>query len=178
MSGHANLPCHEHVLFENAAARQAHLRTDNIVLAHHGCMAYLHEAIDLGVALHASFADGRAIDGGERLHLDVVLDDRDAGLHDLVMRTIGALGEAETIATDDGAVLQDNAVADAAKFAHHGVRMGKEIVANLGALVDHGVGVYPRTAADRGALPDYHERAYGRVPPHPRANGHGAAGVE
>src|SRR5260370_39984604 len=141
-------------------------------------MAYLHEAIDLGAALHASFADGRAIDAGERLHLDIVLDDRDAGLHDLVMRTIGALGEAETVATDDGAVLQDNAVADAAKFAHHGVRVGKEIVANLGALVDHGVRMYHLIAADRGPLADYRERAYGRVLANLGANGHGGEGMD
>src|SRR5260370_8423666 len=90
-------------------------------------MAYLHEAVDLGAALNASFADGRAIDAGERLHLDIVLDDRDAGLHDLVMRTIGALGEAETVATDDGAVLQDNPAADPPKSPHHDVQEANEI---------------------------------------------------
>jgi hypothetical protein len=98
MSGHANLTCQEHVLFENAAARQARLRTNNVVFAHHGGMAYLHQAVDLSASLHASLSDGGAIDSGERLHLHVVLDDGDARLHDLVVCSIGALGETEAVA--------------------------------------------------------------------------------
>ncbi len=63
---------------------------------------------------HAGLAHGGAIDRGQALNLDVVLNDRDARLHDLVMRSVGPFGETEPIAAHHHAVLQDHAIADAA----------------------------------------------------------------
>ena len=45
-------------------------------------------------------------------------------------------GEAQAVAADDGAGLEDYAVAYAAVFADYGVGVGEEIVADFGALVD------------------------------------------
>jgi hypothetical protein len=67
--------------------------------------------------------NGCAIHRSQALDFHIVFDHGHAGLHDLVMRSIGAFGEAESVAADHHAVLQDHAIADAAKFAHRGVRM-------------------------------------------------------
>ena len=48
------------------------------------------------------------------------------------MRAIGAFGKAKTIATDNAAVLKDDAIADTAKLAHHGVRPWKVWALKLG----------------------------------------------
>ena len=94
------------------------------------------------------------------------------------MRTVGALGEAEAIAADDGAVLQDHAMADAAEFAHHGVRVGQKIVADLRAFVDHGVRMQHGIAADRDTLAYHRERTDGSVLADAGAGGHCGQGMD
>ena len=135
----AHLSGQQHVPLQHGAARQAGLRADDVVLAHRAGVAHLHQAVDLGAALHARFAHRGAIHRGEALHLHIVLDHGDAGLHDLEVGAVGALGETESVAAHHHAVLQDHAVADAAELAHRGVRMRQEIVADLGAFIDHHV---------------------------------------
>ena len=94
-------------------------------------MADLHEVVDFRAAADARFTDSGTVNRGVGGNFDVIFEHDDSGLDDLVVRAIGAAREAVAIATDDGAVLEDDAVADAAKFAHHGVGMGAEIVADL-----------------------------------------------
>ena len=79
----------------------------------------------------------RAIDGSERLYLHVIFNHRHARLYDLEVRSFGSLGESKAIASHHHSVLQDHAIAHAAVFAHHGMRMSTKIVADLRALVDH-----------------------------------------
>src|SRR5262249_28369578 len=92
VAGDADLTRQQHMFFEDAASGESNLRADDVVFADNGGVAYLHEGIDLGASLDACLADCGAIDSGERLDLDVVFDHGDAGLDDLVMRTVGALG--------------------------------------------------------------------------------------
>src|SRR5262245_40610771 len=108
VTGNAQLPGEKDVSIDADTARQAGLRTNDIVLTDHRRVADLHKAVDLGAALDACFTHGGAIDPGESLHLDIVLDHGDAGLNDLVVGTIGALGKSESIASDDDAVLQND----------------------------------------------------------------------
>ena len=168
MAGNAHLPGQQHVLLQNGAARQTGLRADDVVLAHHAGVADLHQAVDLRAALHARFAHGGAVHRGERLDLDVVLDHRHAGLHDLEVRAVARFGEAEAVAAHHDAVLQDHAVADAAEFAHHGVRVGAEIVADLRAFVDHHVRMQHGVAADGDVFADHGEGADGGAFADPR----------
>src|SRR5207302_11318242 len=102
--------------------------------------------------------------------LDVISDHCRPRLRDLAPSAAWIFGKSETVATYDGAVLQDHAIPDAAKFAHHGVRVSKQIIADLGATVDHDmwqqdtvfanldlrlddhIGADVRAAADAGAL--------------------------
>src|SRR6516162_3562803 len=104
-------------------------------------MSHLHEAIDFRAAFYSCFAHGGAIDAGETLNLDVILDHRDAGLHNLELRAIGSLGETEAIAADDHAVLENDAVADPAEFTDHGVGVGQKVISNLHTIVENHVGM-------------------------------------
>ena len=76
-------------------------------------------------------------------------------LHDLVVRPVGTLGEAESVAADHHAVLQDHAIADAAELAHDGVRVRVEIVADLRALIDHDVRMQHGVASDSDSRPTH-----------------------
>src|SRR5205085_249537 len=125
------------ILSENRTAGQASLRADDVVFPHHAGMSHLHQAIDLGAPLDARFSHRRAIDGSERLYLHVIFNHRHARLYDLEVRSFGSLGESKAIASHHHSVLQDHAIAHAAVFAHHGMRMSTKIVADLRALVDH-----------------------------------------
>src|SRR5262249_42292208 len=128
-------------------------------------MPNLYQAVDLGAALDARLAHGGAVDSGERLYLHIILDDGHAGLDDLVMRAVGALGEAEAVAADDGAILQDHAMADAAELANHGMGMRQKVVADLSAFVNYGVRVQHGVISENYALTDHRERSDGSVLP-------------
>ena len=75
-------------------------------------MRDLHQVVDLRAGADARLADRRPIDRRVRADLDVVFDDDVGVLRDLQVRAVGLLGEAEAVAADDGAVLQDDAIAD------------------------------------------------------------------
>ena len=128
-------------------------------------MAHLYQAVELGAALHACLAHRGAIHIAEALDLHIVLDGRKAGLHDLVVRAVGPLGESEAVAPHHRAVLQNHAVADAAELAHYRVRVGQEVVADLGALVNDNVRMNDRVAPNAHALAHHCEWSHVRVRP-------------
>src|SRR4029453_9805847 len=87
---------------------------------------------------------GRTVDGDEGADLDVVFHHHDPDLGDLLVAPVLIAGEAEAVAADDGAVLHDDAVAEAAAFAHvhagveHAVLADLDVFVQDGVRVDHG----------------------------------------
>ncbi len=79
------------------------------------------------------------------------------------MSAVGALGEAETVAAHDDAILQRHAVSDLTILADHGVGMRVKIVANPGSRVNHHVRMQHRVAADHSAVPHHGKRSNGGV---------------
>src|SRR5665213_1710324 len=158
MAGNAHLPREQDVLFEHGTARQAGLRADDIVFAHDAGMADLHQAVDLRAPPHAGFAHRGAVHRSKALNLHIVLDDRDAGLHNLIVSAIGALRKTEAVATHDYTILQNHAIADSAKLTHRRIRMGREVIADFRAFVNHRMRVQNGSPSDRGILPDSHKR--------------------
>src|SRR5579872_3731148 len=71
------------------------------------------------------------------------------------MLSLASLGETVAVAAHHHAVLKDDAVADAAKLAHHGMRVCAKIVANLNAFVDDDLRMQHGVSADRDALADH-----------------------
>ncbi len=80
-----------------------------------------HEVVDFCAVADARFADGGAVDAGVGLNFHVVFENGGAGLDDFMPGAVFAFGEAEAVGSDDGAVLENDAIANAAKFADNGI---------------------------------------------------------
>jgi hypothetical protein len=113
-------------------------------------MAYEDEIIKLRAASYASLADGGAVDAGIGLNFDIVLQDGGAGLAHFVPRPVFLLGKTEAVTADDRSILQDHAMAEAARFTDDGVGVREEIVANVSAAIDGDETVKNGVAADFG----------------------------
>src|ERR1700722_10622959 len=118
-------------------------------------MADLDEVVDFGAGVDAGFADRGAVDAGVSLDLHIVFDDCGTGLEDLVPGAVGLASEAEAVSSDDGSVLQDDVVAQAAVLADDGVGMGEEVVSGLGMRVEDNVGQDDGVVADRDVIANY-----------------------
>ena len=127
MPGDADLPGERHRILDRRAAGNSDLRREQHVAADRHAVRDLHEVVDLRSGADPRLADGGAIDRRIRPNLHVVFDDDIADLRDLLVSAIRACGEAEAIAADDRAVLNDDAVAELHAFPDR----------NLG--VDHAV---------------------------------------
>src|SRR5690349_8479570 len=105
MTGDPHLPRKQNVALQHARACETRLRTNDIVFTDGAGVSDLHQTVDLGPALHSRLADSSPIDGRQRLNLDVIFDNGNAGLNDFGVRFVGALGETEAVPTDDYPVL-------------------------------------------------------------------------
>jgi len=117
------------------------------------------EVIELGAAADARFADGGAVHAGIGLHFDVIFEHRGAGLRHFVPGAVFLFGEAEAVAADDGAILQDDAMAEAAVFADDGMRVSEEAVADFCAAVNRDETVQDGVAANLHVFVDVAIRA-------------------
>src|SRR3989475_9028649 len=135
MTDSAYLPGKNALVAHFGGAGEAHLPAQERIFANFRGVTHEHEVVNFCAAADARFSDGRAIHARVRLNLDIVFDHNRAGLKDLVPAAAGLAGEAETISSNDDAVLQGDAVADGAEFAHHGVGMRAENAANAYAAV-------------------------------------------
>src|SRR5262249_37312166 len=147
MTGDADLPCQDDVVFDDGAAGNADLRGQQHPPADADAVRDVNEVVDLRAGLNARFADGRSIDRAVRADLDVVLDDDGGGLRDLEMRAIRLLREAEALAADDHAVVEDDAVTDNGPLADRGMRANHAVVADGGAGANRDVWIQDRSRA-------------------------------
>ena len=122
-------------------------------------MAYLNHVVEFCAAADLCFADGGAIDGAMRLNFDVIADDRDSALAHLVPGAVGLAREAEAVAADYDAVLEQDAMADAAVLAYRAVRVGEEVVADFRAAIDRDEAVQHGVASDLDVFIDEAVRA-------------------
>ena len=135
-------------------AGQARLAAQHGVSADLGSVANQDEVIELGTAADAGFADCGAIHASIGLYFDVVFEHGRAGLLHFVPGSVLLPGEAEAVTADYGAILQDDAMTDAAKFADHGMGMGEEVLTDASAAIDGNEAVQDGIAADSDVLVD------------------------
>ena len=112
------------------------------------------QVVDLGPFPDPGLAHGAPVDAGVGAHLHVVLQNHHARLDHLEIAAVLAGSEAESVASDDGAVLEDHAVAQAAVLPDHGVGMGHEVVADAGVGIDDDIGVDHGVAAHSDPVSD------------------------
>src|SRR5205085_2805036 len=95
-----------------------------------------------------SFANGGAVNARVGLDFDIVFEDCRSGLRHLVPGTVLLFGEAETIAADDHTILQDDAIADAAMFAHDSVSVREKMIPDFCAAINSHKAVEDGVIAD------------------------------
>src|SRR5215218_5858082 len=117
MAGDADLPTQHHIVAQDGAPGDAHLRGEQRVSADEDTVRDLHEVIDLRTGADPRLPHRRTIDRRIRANLDVVFDDDIGDLRNLLVRAVGSMGEAEPVAADDGAVLNHAPRADYDAFA-------------------------------------------------------------
>src|SRR5262245_23620806 len=115
-------------------------------------MANQDQVIELGAAADAGFAHGCAIDTSVCLDFDVVFEYSGTGLCHFVPGTVLLFGEAETVAADDYAVLENDAVAYAAVFADDGVGVREEVVADPRPAIERDETVQHGISTERNAF--------------------------
>ncbi len=163
MARHADLARERDAVLDGRAARDADLRGEQDVPADRHAVRDLHEIVDLAPGADPRRPDRRSIDRGLCADLDVVFDDDSADLRNLVVGAVGPLREAEPVAADDGAVLDDDAIADPHPLANRDARVEDAVVANLRLPADHDVRIDDGARADSCAFADHRERTDGRT---------------
>src|SRR5579875_1407924 len=150
MPRRAHLPGKDAMVANGRRPGEANLATEQRVLAHLAGVANEHKVVDFRAPSDARLAHGGAINGAVGLDLDVIFHDGDAGLAYFVPVPSAIRREAEAVAADHHAILQNHAVAEAAVFANAGVRVREEIVADARA------GINRDETVQHGALADLH----------------------
>jgi hypothetical protein len=138
---------------EHRRAGDPGLSDEEAVGADLDVVADLDEVVDLGSASDARGGELGAVDADTRPDLDVVLDDHRADLRDLrVLLAVPAVAEA--VGADNGARVDDDAVADRAAFADHDVGEELAVVADGRVVADVDAGVEDGAGAERDAFAD------------------------
>ena len=75
-------------------------------------MGDVHQIVDLGAGTDPRLTDGGPVDRRVRADLDIVFDRDAAVLRDLEMRAVGLLRKTVSVASDDDAVVEGDAVAE------------------------------------------------------------------
>ncbi len=117
-------------------------------------MAYQDQVVDFRAAADARFAYRGAVDARVGLNLDIILQNSRTGLDHFVPRAVVLLGEAQAVATDNHAVLEDDAVADPAVLADYRVGVSKEVIADFGATINRDETMQDRVLAKLGFFID------------------------
>src|SRR5258705_8473901 len=148
MSGDSHLPRQCHAILDRRTARDADLRGKQRVPADLHAVGDLNEVVDLTPGADARLADRGTIDRRVRPDLDIVLDRHTADLRDLVVGPVGLMGRPEPVAADDGAVLNDDAVADRDPLAQRYARVDYAVVPDDAAFPQPHARIPDRAQAD------------------------------
>lgn len=177
VAGDADLAGEDDVVTDMGGTGEADLGAQQGVFTDGGAVAYLDEVIDLGAGANAGGADAGAIDTGVGLDLDPVAQNSGAGLGNLVPAPLFIFSEAEAVGADDGAILQHHIVANPAVFAHNGVRVREEAIADVHTGVNDNVGEEDRVGTNDGFFADDNIGADMRASTNFRAGMHDGRGM-
>ena len=137
MTGHTDLPAEHHAVADHGAAGDADLGRQQRVLPDRDAVGNLHEVVDLGAGLDPRLAHRRPVDGRVGADLDVVFDHDRRDLRNLLVRAVVAMREAETVAADHRAVLNDAARAELHALADRDARVQQTVGTEHRACPDH-----------------------------------------
>ena len=178
MAADAHLPGHDHIVFDDRTAGQTDLRCQEHAPADGHAVRDLHQVVDFGARANARFADRGPIDRRVRANFDVIFDDHVGVLGDLQVAAVGLLREAEPVAAEHRAVLEDDAVANGHAFANGHVRVEHAVFANARASANDHVRIDDRAGADGRARADHDKWTDRHVGAERNIRGHGAQRID
>src|SRR5215813_15674355 len=167
MARAADLTCEDNATTGGGRTGEASLAAEHRIGTDLAGVPDENEVIDLRAVADTGFPYGSTIDAGVGLDFHVIFENRRPGLDNLVPRPVRALGKAEAVSSDDGAILENYAVTYAAEFSNDYVRVCEKVVADLcatidadgavknGILADDGVFVHETVWADVRVRPDF-----------------------
>src|SRR5262249_39528426 len=117
-------------------SRQTNLPAKHRVCSDPRGVADQNKVVEFGAAADARFPNRGTVDAGVGLNFHIVFEHGRARLRHLVPGAVFLFGEAQTVAADDDAVLQDYAVANAAVFANDCVGVGEEVIADSNTAIE------------------------------------------
>ena len=154
MASDADLAGQDHAVLDDGCARDSDVREEQAAAADLAVVGDVHEIVDLGASTDARRAEARAVDGGVRADLDIVLQNDPTDLRRLLPSAVEV--EAEPVGAKHGARVHD------AALAHLGPRVQDRARHELGARADLGEG------SDEGARVHAHPVAEDRAGAHDR----------
>ena len=149
----ADLASEGDIVAEFGASGDACLGDDEAVFSNDDIVGDLDEVIDFGTGLDPSAAEAGTVDGDVGTDFNIVVDLDDAGLGNFHVATGGEF-EAEAIAAEDGAAMDDDSGAEETTCAdgHAGgdLAIGSEdgVVADVGGGADEAIGADVGTVFD------------------------------
>lgn len=147
VSGDAGLSTDLAVITDLGGTGDADLGDEEASTPDAGAMADGHEVADFGARADDRVVESAAFDAATGADFDIVFDDDAPDVRDFM---VGALvgGETESIFSDRGIGLDDDAVADPAVFIDGDIGVEDTMVADLGVGSDKDVGVEGAVASD------------------------------
>src|SRR5262249_38141359 len=129
------------------------------------CMTDENQIVDLRSAADPRFTNRSPVDASVSLNLHIVFKDCRTGLLDFVPCSVLAFGEPKTIAANYRTILENHAMANAAKFANDAVRVRKKIITDLRVAINTDRTVQDRVLTDHNSIVDKTVRTDVRIYP-------------
>lgn len=164
MIANADLPTHDHVVFDGNAAGKAGLRGDHDVFADLDVVANVHQVVNLRAAADARLIQRTAIDGRVGADFDIVFDYQPSDLWRLLIAsTLRIADVTKAVAAKDSSGLRHNAVAERRAGIDSDVRIDTAMASDRCIIADYGTCANGRFIADYDAFTKDCEGADGYV---------------
>ena len=162
MISDARLAADHDMMSGSAAARDSHLRDQNVVFADLHVMCNLDKVIDFCPPPYPRCAESGAIDSDIRSQLDIVFNHHRTDLRNLVMSAL-MLEKAEAVTADDRAGMNDDAVANRDAFSDRHIRIDQAISADRCPASDEHTRINLCAAPDANVVVNRGKRPDGNI---------------
>jgi len=166
------------IIFDNGAAGDPGLGSDDASLADLHVVSYLHEVVDLRSFTDPGLAESSAIDACVRSDLNVVFNNDRSDLRELVVLTRLIFDVTKAIGSDDDSRVEYNIVADRTSVFDKDVRMKYAVATDRDRVADLCAGTDLRPFTDNGFVSDARERTDKDVVAECRSFRHHRGGVD
>ena len=154
VANEGRLAGHNDVAAGFGGASDAGLGNEEVVGADGNAMGDLDEVVDLGAFTDACFGEAAAVDGGDSADLYIIFNNNVTELFELVVDALFIGKEAKAARANNGAWLDDNAVADLRVFTDNNAAMEQAVFADRDTLANEDTWTEGGVSTDGGTTID------------------------